>query len=49
MLIAAGPPASARTESARTQAEITKQEQQGLPTFWRWLLKKLSRYAMAAN
>ena len=49
MLFAAGVPASARTVAERTQAEITKQEQHRLPTFWHWMLKKLSRYAMAAN
>jgi hypothetical protein len=50
MLVAAGMPAAARTAARRAQVtQVTSYEQSQLITFWQWLLKNLSRYAMAAN
>jgi hypothetical protein len=51
MLMAAGTPAAARTAAGRQQhaTQVTRYEQYRLTTLWRWLMKNLSRYAMAAN
>lgn len=49
MGLAAGTPAAARTTAARDQAHIGRQEKQSQPSVWRSLVKRFSRYAMAAN
>lgn len=49
LLLAAGTPAQARNVAGRTTQEVTRYEKHQAPTLWRWLVKRLSRYAMAAN
>jgi hypothetical protein len=53
LLLAVGTPASARTVAGRARAaQISETESyRMMPTtsLWRWLMKRFSRYAMAAN
>ncbi len=49
LLLAGGTPAAARGVEGRAKVRVTKQEQHQMPSLWRWLKARLTRYAMAAN
>jgi hypothetical protein len=50
LLTAVAAPVQARTTAGRAQPRVTKYEKKpSLPSWFRWMVKRLSRYAMAAN
>ena len=49
LLVAASAPVQARTVAGREQTRVTRYEKKSIPAFFRWMAKRFSRYAMAAN
>jgi hypothetical protein len=51
LMLAAGTPAGAETVAGKARAEMGQEvaKKPVVPSWWRWIRLKLSRYAMAAN